>query len=368
MTPLPPLIQLKRVATSRLTMAHEVSLHLPNRLVASNLAATNPVFAEHMRTGVYRERTARIEAVELIEMPEGTRVYGGGHYVTAVGDALIEEQFPPYIGTFVPSLSDIVGVSRPVEVVENEVLLVSRFGVSTWGHWIGELLPKLLLAERACPGRFRYALPGHVIDAAQSRSIWSSIRESIMACGVDPSRILPLHDDRDYRFAKSWAVTPVWSDHMIHPAAGEILRQATSHIAPSGPSKLAVSRDARFKRQIANADAVQSLIERRGFESETTGGLRFVEQVARFKAVDQVFGVLGSDLTNLIFAKTGVGLISVAPDIFGDRFFYALVLDREGMMADMRGPVVTPEPIEHKGTFALDLDALESAFDKFAPR
>ena len=70
-----------------------------------------------------------------------------------------------------------------------------------------------------------------------------------------------------------------------------------------------------------------------------------------------VFGTLGSGLTGLIYAPVGVHVLSVAPHLFGDWFFYALVADRRGRYADVRGPIVTPDAkIPHRGSFSIDPD------------
>ena len=79
-----------------------------------------------------------------------------------------------------------------------------------------------------------------------------------------------------------------------------------------------------------------------------------------------IFGVLGSDLTNLIYSPAGVKVISVAPATFGDRFFYALILSREGQQIDLRGPITVPDQaIAHLGTFRVDPDEVARALAMF---
>ena len=360
----PPILALRELAASSARLMEPVTLDLPKSVPHSNLADTNATFARHMNGFVYRDRVAQSDGIDLIGLPMNTVVYGSGHFVTAVGDTFIEEQFPPYIGTFVPNLSTITEVPRTIEQVSGDKLLVGRFGVSTWGHWIGELLPKVLLAERLFPKRFQYVMPSYVRTISGSPSIWTSIRESLSTVGIDLARILYLDEDRNYSFESLYAITSLWSDFMIHPAASDALREGVSHIHPAGQSKLAVVRDHHFQRMIANADEVYSMLADRGFHIEKTGLLPFTEQVSRFKAADIVFGVLGSDLTNIVFSPQKMKLISVAPDVFGDRFFYALVLDRSGQMADMRGPIVKREDIEHKSVFKMEMSALEAVIDE----
>ena len=79
------------------------------------------------------------------------------------------------------------------------------------------------------------------------------------------------------------------------------------------------------------------------------------DQVRTFHGAAAVFSTLGSGLTRLIYSPIGVAVTSVAPALFGDRFFYALVANRRGRYADVGGPIMTPDPyIPHRGSFTVD--------------
>ena len=332
----------------------------PRAVIMSNLADTNPVFGRHMHNEVYAPREVDLDPIRLVKLPPAT-VYGGGQFITACNGFFIFEQVPPAVGAKLPSLIALAAVQRPAVVVAGEMLLVARFGLSTWGHWVGELLPKIVLVERAFPGRFSYVLPIHVINGAQSKSIWGSIAQCLTIYGIAPERICWLQDENNYVFTSLFAVTPVWSRHLMHPAASEALRQGAASIPPSPHPKLAVTRDTRFGRAIANREEVYALLAQHGFVAQTTGEMSVKEQIGAFKGAHTVFGVLGSDLTNLIFCPAGVDVITVAPDVFGDRFFYALTLDRSGRMADLRGSITDAHAVPHKGTFSIELSVLTAA-------
>lgn len=357
---------LAEVAISSDMIEQAMIIELPCSIVTSNLADTNEPFDRHMQDFVYAPRTAKVDAISLIGLPPGTTVFGGGHFLTAVNDKFIAEQYPPYIGTFVSTLAEITDASRPVIEVSGEKLLVGRFGITTWGHWLGELLPKVILAERSFPGRFTYVLPVQAVDRLRPNSIWSSIAESLEACGMGSDRLFTTDDNFNYSFKTLFALTSLWSDHIMHPRASESLRQSVSAIPPSSHKMLAVLRDPQFGRTLVNADEVYTLLQSHGFVLQTTGQLSFAEQVGAFKGANAVFGVLGSDLTNLLFSPVGIDVVTVGPDIFGDRFFYALVLDRGGRMADLRGPVVDPQAVMHRSTFAIDIQALAAALRTMA--
>jgi hypothetical protein len=357
-------MSLLALATRSEEIAPALRIDLPGALFTSNLGDTNPRFAMHMASGVYAPRTAKLDAIALVGLPKAT-IYGGGHFVTACAGTFVTEQVPPYVGKVIPSVSEVAAVSRPTMLVGREKLLIARYGLSTWGHWLGELLPKIILAETLYPGRFSFVLPTYAINGSRPKSIWSSIAQCLAAYNIPADRVYPIDDTYNYEFSSLFAITPVWSDHIIHPAASDALRRGVEHIPPGKHARLAVLRDVRFDRKIANADDVYGALESHGFACQSTGRLSFAEQVSAFKGASAVFGVLGSDLTNLLFSPSGVDVITAAPDIFGDRFFYALTLDRHGRMADLRGPVLEPHPsVEHKGTFTLEPKVLTNALEK----
>ena len=77
-----------------------------------------------------------------------------------------------------------------------------------------------------------------------------------------------------------------------------------------------------------------------------------------------MFAVLGSDLTNLLYAPEGVRVLAAAPADFGDRFFYALVQLCRGQLLDLRGPVTdVDEHAAHRSDFRLDMGELAAAAD-----
>ncbi len=100
-------VALGDLAVSQTIVAEALHRPLPCALVMTNHDKGDPVFAAHMRNAVYLARTAELSPLILVGLPSNTVVYGGGHFVTTAGGRLILEQFPPYIGTVVPSLAAI---------------------------------------------------------------------------------------------------------------------------------------------------------------------------------------------------------------------------------------------------------------------
>jgi hypothetical protein len=351
---------LRSLAVERMMLAKPCELRLPCATVYENVSEAEPAFAAHLKKDVYAERTARLDSVELVRLKEAT-VYPGADYIATSNGALIAEQ----ISALATPEPKRVPDGAVVETVGAETVLIARYGALTWGHWLGELLPKLVMTEAAFPGRFSFAVP-----ATHGAARWQSMRDSIVAYGVEEGRLLLLEPDRAYKLANAWAVTPVWSDHILHPAAVELMR---AHLQPqagrSTPNKVALVRPANDARRIENWDEIADLLAARGFSFVDPTQLSFGEQVQSFGAAETVFGTLGSGLTGLIYAPEGVRVLSVAPYSFGDRFFYALALACKGTYADVRGPVQQVDPhITHRSSFIVDRRRVEAALDALAAR
>lgn len=146
------------------------------------------------------------------------------------------------------------------------------------------------------------------------------------------------------------------------------MRETITVEASDLPRRVALLRtDAPGRRQIANKDEVNELLRSLDYEMAAPGSLGFLEQVRLFRSASDIVSVLGSGLTGLIYAPAGVRVMALAPDMFGDRFFYALTVLRDGLWADVRGPVAERhEHIAHHASFTVDLEDMKRGFAALA--
>jgi capsular polysaccharide biosynthesis protein len=333
-----------------------VGFSVGNAVEYTNLAAYDENFAAHLLRDVYIARDCALAGVSLIALPAGASVLGGGHYVLRVGNSLVAEQYPPYFPKTPEHVTATLASKHPVVDVDNETVLIARFGTFTWGHWLCELLPKLALVENAYPGRFSFAIPQEVFSAPEAALPFVRMRESLAAYGIEQARVAALRADRDYRFSRLFAVTPVWSDSMMHPGAVAAMRTSLRARVEAPPfRRLAIRRVPGWGRELQNFAELETLLRESGFAFRMTGVYPFLEQVAAFAAAELVFAVLGSDLANLVYAPEGIKVVAAAPSVFGDRFFFALVQERRGRMIDLRGPVTIPDKeTAHRSAFTID--------------
>jgi len=134
-------------------------------------------------------------------------------------------------------------------------------------------------------------------------------------------------------------VTPIWSDHIPHPAPLDVMRGSV-RLVPyrAGWEKIALMRRDWPTRAISNCDEVEQFLRAEGFTITDAAFLPFLDQVRMFQSARVVFGVLGSGLTGLIYSPNCVHVLVAGPASWGDRFFYALAQHRRGRWSEVRGP------------------------------
>jgi hypothetical protein len=298
------------------------------------------------------------EPVGLVRLPSQAMVLGQS-WRLMVGGVWAAEQLhyrPPALPR-----PEVLAVphAKPCEAVSDEVILVARFGDGTWGHWVGELLPKVALAERHFPGRFRYAVPKW---AYRSDPLGRRMAESLAFYGVPESRILLLENGRDYCFGQLHAITPVWQGRAMHPCVLQVMRDALPR-EPLGARRVALLRGDNTRRQIGNIEAVRAVLDRHGFACIDIAFASFAEQVGIFAAARTIFSILGSSLTGLLYAPDGVGVVAVSPEGFTDRFFSGMLQQkRSARFFSVAGPICDLDSrMRRDSGFEVPLSALEEA-------
>ena len=346
------------VADDTIVIAPARECALANACVASNLESTAGAFGRHLLHDVYPARTAHAAALSLSRLSPGARLVGGGGYLIVSGDSAIEQQVPH--GATVDDVAAQVASERVRLGVGDECVQVARWGMGTWGHWLGELLPRAVVVERTYPGRFRFVVPRHVID--EPSDLWPRILESLRHFGIDDSRLLTIDDHVDYVFESLHVVDGIWSDHIPHPFVSESMALGATP-GRSNVAKAYLRRTDSSIRALANAPEVEAAFVDAGYTPVTVGLLPFAEQVDLFSSASHLGSVLGSTLTGLLFSPSGVHVTTVAPARFGDRFFYGLIQTHTGTLVDVRGRALVdagPSGDERNLPFSIDVPELRS--------
>lgn len=340
-----------------------VDVPLPCSLRHSNVRSVDSISG---RGEAFNARIGQPQALTLHRLPSDAVLHGTAQYaVTRPGVLLSEQSRALYHGD--PSLLAGRLSAPPAEIVPGDVLLIARYGERTWGHWLGEMLPKVALAEHLFPGRFTYAVANAAFTGRGSGVFGQRATESLAAYGVTRSRLMLVREDRGYRFESLHAISPVWSSYMMHPAAREILRALVTVVGPN--RRVALLRGDNSRRGLTTLPELMPILTAADFVCFDIGLLPFLDQVAVMRGARAVFSILGSSLSGLIYAPQGVAVISAAPEGFSDRFFYSMIQQADGTYAELSGPIVErddrhirdssfclPPPVLAEGLGALGLN------------
>ena len=331
---LPERVGLANLAVSFEPLLEAAHFEAPPCLAYTNFRILDPVAGEHHLTQLYVAGHYQLDPINLSKLPRGIDliVAGDEDFIPSFEGQVLADQMPTYWPDH--EIPAILGKPRPQIDVEGSAVLIARYGLRTWGHWLGELLPKMVCVETVFPGKHRYVLPAAVFFDP----ILRPILESISYHGIDLARIIPVHAETVYRFSELYAVSPAWTRHKIHPGAVEFMRARMPAPPDNAPRKVAFLRTESRTRNVANAPTIIAELVDQGFAMVEIGAIPFSEQVGTFAAAESVVAVLGSGLTGLPYSPKGVRVLTLAPSRWSDLFFFAFMQNRDAKLADIRGP------------------------------
>lgn len=320
---------------------------LINPLVYTNAGRLNDAAFRRwlLWANVARAHTQRAVVFGRYEAP--AYLDGAGPFTVLTRGKLVEEQAAVDTcdtqvvwQSLSPRLPDAVDVDRPC-------LLASRHGEWTWGNWLIDMLPKIVLAEWFSPKRFTYAVPANITEPGTGQFYITSVLDSLAAYSIGPERLLRVREDKVYRFSNLFDIADT-SAGGLHP--GVIAAMQAVKTVPAGPSRplTAVLRTVADHRPVVNGAAIAALLHSQKAAVIDPSATPFHEQIRAFRDSEIVVGDLGSNLAASIYARPGTGLVTLAPTGWEDSDF-ASMFQRLGVLhADIRG-VSLPAPGQSSG-------------------
>ncbi len=180
-------------------------------------------------------------------------------------------------------------------------------GSRNYYHWLINHLPRLLwLRERGLLAG-RRILVNDALTGFQ--------RDSLALLGIDQSAVHELADDEALECDDLLVPDFFAANTITHPFAVKLLRDAylpAAKAASSARRRIHLSRRDASNRRLKNEPAAEALAATLGFESITTAGMPFADQVRLFAEATAVLGVHGAGLTTLVFSPAGTQVIEIA--------------------------------------------------------
>jgi len=255
-------------------------------------------------------------------------VCGGRYVLFGNGDALDftftdTENKSELIASIRQSIVD--GMFKPLSVHpqyrDNKAnVVICKRGAGNYGHFLVEVLPKLLILYDAGVQECTLWLAEEsrpFLELVENLSKVLRLRTEVAFVGAAdvycfPTLVLPSpvsqHDSR-----KSYTLLQT----------RDLLKHAYD-IHPVGSKKsLFVCRNGAVSRKMLNFDEVRELLDHAGFTFIDPGAMSFKQQIQEFSSANNVIGGLGAGMTNMLFCGKESRMVLITPGL-ADKFFWDL--------------------------------------------
>src|SRR5208283_2091035 len=243
-------------------------------------------------------------------------------------------------------------------LADPHVLCIKR-GISNYGHWLMEMLPKAFLCRL-------YGIPGKIIIPDPKGQLKSVIRESMAMLQINEEQVLcmnfsPIHFD-------SVVVVDGLTAHGVYmsPLVINCADALSARVRGGSAKKLLVTRNGVASRRLINEDDVWQRAVTAGYSLLDTSRLSLSEQIATFLNATHIVGVMGAALTNVVFAPRGASVLNFAPATMPDTFFWFIAGLKGQHYAEVRCRQVGP--IKGVARWDTDLEVNSDDIDAIFPR
>lgn len=190
---------------------------------------------------------------------------------------------------------------------ERYVTAFNRWSAGNYFHWTCDVLPRIYLARDAVEGA-TFVLPtSHAVPF---------VEESLAA--FSPKAIEYFDVDEVARFRELTvpghiALTGNYHEPTMRELAAFLERSLARRAAAADASRLVyVTRRNAQHRYVLNEDEVVAVLGRYGFEVVENEGLSFREQVELYAGTRALVGIMGANLTNVLFMRPGSALLQLS--------------------------------------------------------
>lgn len=199
-------------------------------------------------------------------------------------------------------------------------VVICKRGAGNYGHFLVEMLPKLVILYEARIKDCTVWLP------EESRLFVELVENLGRVLGL---RIESAILDREelYRFPALVLPSPV-SQHDSRKSytllqARDLLKHAYDIKSTPSRNSVFVCRSEAVSRRILNIGSVRQLMSDAGVVVLDPGAMSIKQQIEAFTSAQFVIGGLGAGMTNMLFCETGSKMVLITPGL-GDNFFWDL--------------------------------------------
>jgi hypothetical protein len=255
---------------------------------------------------------------------------------------------------------------RPLPLAE-PTLLLAQNGARMFGHWLLELLPRLLLAQRLGLPFAKVLVPA---------GMPARIAEALPLLGLAPETLVTYDPAREEpRCADLFYLPAPWQRRVFHPLAAPLfdalrgrLAAADAASAPA-PRRLYLSRRhwQGGGRQLLNRDALAPQLAAQGFREVSPELLSLPEQAALLREAEAVVAEEGSAAHLMVFAPAGARLLVLGPPTLRNPYHVAVAELRGQAYGLLHGAPAGPAAAGARADYSIDAELLRQALGLLRP-
>lgn len=227
--------------------------------------------------------------------------------------------------------------SSIIEYVQGKFLNLRKRGEQNYGHWLIECLPKFDYLQQ---------LDGEVGILAPNLNNQMNlvVDASLKASGASPDMVILKMERKEIRRFKSLTIVDGLTHHGTYmaPQVVHFNERLRAGVKGAGMQKVLLLRDSTT-RCISNIEHLTSALKKLGFSAVNPGQLDWDGQIAALKDANSIIGVMGAEMTNIVYANEGANILNIAPASMPDTFFHFLSVHKNQTYHEFRckteGPI-----------------------------
>jgi capsular polysaccharide biosynthesis protein len=232
--------------------------------------------------------------------------------------------------------------------LSGSLALLSRYyATAAYGHWLMEVFPKVSLYKLYENKDLRFFFYNSVKTNVSPHSIQDTILQSLKLEQVSldnlvcaPSPIVELDEILYVSDLGKYSQAAPYVFRYLNSLADNIFARHSSE-GPF-PERIFVSRSDTNSRRIINEPEISSIAKEYGFSVIMAANLSFIEQILYFRHAKYVCGALGSSMANTVFCRDEIKLLYLLPELFYDKFFLDIAVNKRMQWSEIRGFAVEP--------------------------
>ena len=253
------------------------------------------------------------KSVSFVVIPDAKAVAGWDFVISPTGEVLsdtgymdIEVSFPfmPHITSLSGNSVAYVG-SRDVITLDEDVLFLSTSENHHFGHWITDILPRLVAWPHVNQSTTKIFIPA---------SLPQQHRDILALFGVSPNDLIEGELGDTYCF-RSLTVYCGHHPYVLNPTVAKFLHQAlapkrTPPAVPRAESSVFLERSQTKRgRNVVNQSEFDAFLSEFGIRKVRRPELSIAEQSAIFGNAEIVMGVFGTDMVTAFQMRAGSDLV-----------------------------------------------------------